>query len=110
MEIFRRFQYLSFILLIFFQNCSQTESSESAKENSEPKYYTVDDFKSVKKIDAHVHIRKDIDTVFIKQAEEDNFRLLKCRKMVPGNYKKKVIENARSMVGGTSVLKQNTGY
>lgn len=75
MGIFIKFQFL-FTFWIFFQNCSPQERSESVKETPAPEYYTVDDFISVKKIDAHVHIRKDIDTVFIKQAEEDNFRLL----------------------------------
>lgn len=75
MGIFRKLQFL-FTFWILFQNCSPQEKSESVKETPAPEYYTVDDFKSVKKIDAHVHIRKDIDTVFIKQAEADNFRLL----------------------------------
>jgi hypothetical protein len=35
----------------------------------------VDDFKTVEKYDIHVHINVD-DTTFIKQAKEDNFRLL----------------------------------
>ena len=34
-----------------------------------------DDFKSVKKIDAHVHINTEQATL-IQQAEEDNFQLL----------------------------------
>lgn len=63
-----------FILFLFSQNCSSTK--KPGKGNSEPEYYTLEDFRSVPKIDAHVHISTDIDTVFIKQAEEDNFRLL----------------------------------
>lgn len=39
-------------------------------------YYTVGDFASVKKIDAHVHLTEEVDTAFVKQAEDDNFRLL----------------------------------
>jgi predicted TIM-barrel fold metal-dependent hydrolase len=58
------------------QNCSQTKISESVNKNSEPRYYTIDDFKSVKKIDMHVHINTTDDTSFLKQAEEDHFRLL----------------------------------
>jgi predicted TIM-barrel fold metal-dependent hydrolase len=44
--------------------------------NPDSTYYTLDDFKSVEKIDAHVHMYTNADTVFIKQAEEDNFRFL----------------------------------
>ncbi|MBN9385851.1 MAG: glycoside hydrolase family 88 protein [Chitinophagaceae bacterium] len=39
-------------------------------------YYTLDDFASVKKIDAHVHLTDEVDTAFVRQAEMDNFRLL----------------------------------
>lgn len=77
MKNFKRYPYLRVItILFFFQNCSPSGNSESAQENTALLYYTIDDFKSVEKIDMHVHIRKDIDTVFIKQAEEDNFHLL----------------------------------
>jgi hypothetical protein len=63
------------ILLVSGQNCSQTKISESRKNNSEPKYYSVDDFKTVQKFDSHIHINT-VDSTFIKQAEEDNFRFL----------------------------------
>ena len=63
------------ILLGSVQNCSQTKISESRVENSEPKYYSVDDFKSVEKVDTQVHFNTD-DTTFIMLSEEDNFRLL----------------------------------
>jgi predicted TIM-barrel fold metal-dependent hydrolase len=80
MKDFNRPGYLGLLTILFiFQNCSPSGNSGSAKENkenTEPLYYTIDDFKSVEKIDAHVHIREDIDTVFIKQAEADNFLLL----------------------------------
>jgi hypothetical protein len=62
--------------LLLLQNCSQNKSLESQMEYSASGYYTVDDFRLVEKIDAHVHLREKIDTVFLKQAEEDNFRLL----------------------------------
>lgn len=39
-------------------------------------FYTLDDFQRLEKYDAHVHIREKIDTLFIKQAEKDNFFLL----------------------------------
>jgi predicted TIM-barrel fold metal-dependent hydrolase len=63
-----------FILLLFFAGCSQTKSP-SEKDNPEPAYYTMDDFKSVNKTDVHVHINTN-QTHLIQQAEEDNFRLL----------------------------------
>ncbi len=78
MKFLRKYLYLSWLpVLVFFQCCSQANNSKAEKQNSDStRYYTVDDFKSVEKIDAHVHIVTDADTVFIKQAEEDNFRLL----------------------------------
>jgi hypothetical protein len=36
----------------------------------------MDDFAAVKKIDAHVHLTEEMDTAFVRQAMEDNFRLL----------------------------------
>lgn len=38
-------------------------------------YYSVEDFKSVKKFDTHIHINTD-ETAFIKLAKEDNFQFL----------------------------------
>lgn len=38
-------------------------------------FYTMSDFESVQKVDAHVHIRT-LDTTFAHQAKKDNFRLL----------------------------------
>ncbi len=52
--------------------CGQQENKNAGASS----YYTVDDFKSVKKIDAHEHITRDIDTAFINQAAKDNFQLL----------------------------------
>jgi predicted TIM-barrel fold metal-dependent hydrolase len=63
-------------LLAFFQSCSQSNSMESGRESAAQSYYTVEDFPSVEKYDAHVHITKEIDTVFLHQAAADNFRLL----------------------------------
>jgi len=45
------------------------------KENKAQIYYTLEDFKSVKKFDAHIHINTD-ETFFIKQARDDNFQFL----------------------------------
>ena len=39
------------------------------------RYYTVEDFKSVKKFDTHIHINTD-QTSFIELAKEDNFQFL----------------------------------
>ena len=59
----------AFFFLILTQACTQNKISGS-------EYYTPEDFGSVIKYDAHVHMRKEIDTLFIRQAEEDNFFLL----------------------------------
>lgn len=72
----RKFKYFTLLsLLVLLQNCSQTEGSKSAKESSEPEYYTVDDFKFIEKFDTHVHLNTD-ETAFVSQAEEDNIRFL----------------------------------
>ncbi len=76
MQIFRLFKYpVLSILICFFVGCSQRKNSLSEKGNSEQSYFTFDDFKSVEKIDAHVHVNTE-QTSLIQQAEEDNFRLL----------------------------------
>lgn len=76
MKKFQRFKYLCLLTgFIFFQGCIE-RSGALKKGDTEVKYYTVDDFKSVGKIDAHMHIQADADTVFLQQAEEDNFRAL----------------------------------
>lgn len=76
MKNFRKFKYLSVLtLFVLLQNCTQTKSSESERKSLEPEYYTIDDFISVDKFDAHIHLNT-YDTAFIKQAEEDNLRFL----------------------------------
>ncbi|MEJ2635599.1 MAG: hypothetical protein P8184_09935, partial [Calditrichia bacterium] len=40
-----------------------------------PQHYTMADFATVQKIDAHVHVNS-VDPAFIDQAKADNFRLL----------------------------------
>ena len=57
--------FVSFILIncvILFTGCGE-------------KYFTEEDFKLIKKIDVHVHIRT-FDSTFVKQAKEHNFELL----------------------------------
>lgn len=56
-----------------FQNCSPQKVVQANK--NAPSYYTVDDYKSVEKINTHVHIRMD-DTTFLNLAASDNFRVL----------------------------------
>jgi predicted TIM-barrel fold metal-dependent hydrolase len=77
MKYYSSYKYLALLpLVVFLQHCSQPNKAESGSEAAAGAYYTVADFESVEKYDAHVHITKDIDTVFIKQAAADNFRLL----------------------------------
>jgi hypothetical protein len=60
-------------LVVLFYGCL---GKGQEKKKIEPKYYTVNDFESVEKIDAHFHIQTDADTVFLQQAKDDNFHLL----------------------------------
>ncbi len=72
-----RFEYPGLlVMLLIFYSCSNVSSSDSGNRDSIPEYYTLEDFKSVPKIDAHMHIQNYADTVFINQAEVDNFRFL----------------------------------
>ncbi|MDO8994132.1 amidohydrolase family protein [Daejeonella sp.] len=64
------------VLLLLIQSCTNVNSPKSESRDSIPEYYTAEDFQSVRKIDAHMHIQNYADTVFIEQAEEDNFRFL----------------------------------
>jgi predicted TIM-barrel fold metal-dependent hydrolase len=63
----------NFFLLCLLASLHSCSSSEPAA--SQPEYYTKDDFKSVKKIDAHVHVQTR-DSSLIKQAEQDNVQLV----------------------------------
>ena len=77
MKYFRRYKILTLLpLAVFFQQCSQTTALKSGSEKPNSKYYKVEDFASVEKIDAHIHVQSYADTVFIKQGEVDNFRFL----------------------------------
>jgi len=60
--------------IFFFQNCTSSKKHGS-NSNEAAEFYLMDDFKKVSKINTHVHLRME-DTIFIKQAIEDNFRLL----------------------------------
>ena len=64
-----------FSLLLLFSACAQPESE----------YYALEDFEGLKKIDAHVHLRKDADTVFVEQAKADNFYLMTISVDSPGS-------------------------
>ena len=71
------YSYLPVILmLMLLQNCNPSKGSGSEEKKSEAEFYTLEDFGSVKKYDVHVPLRKEFDTLFIKQAEADNFGLL----------------------------------
>jgi predicted TIM-barrel fold metal-dependent hydrolase len=69
-------------VFIFLQSCSSNQKIQPKNEESGLKYYTVEDFKSVEKFDTHVHIRV-YDSTFIKQSQEDNFRLLDINNSSP---------------------------
>jgi hypothetical protein len=64
------------VILCAIQSCTNVNSPKSEITDTIPEYYTEGDFQSIRKIDAHMHIQKYSDTVFINQAEKDNFRFL----------------------------------
>lgn len=55
------------VFLILFLNCCNNGTNDE--------YYSVDDFQSIEKIDAHVHLNTD-SPVVIEQGVEDNMRLI----------------------------------
>lgn len=64
MNGFLKFGILNLILLILLGNKSEKVD-----------YYTSEDFKSVRKFDAHIHINTT-ETTFVEQASKDNFQFL----------------------------------
>lgn len=71
--------FSSILFLVILSGCgsdtSSTAENESKQTDSTEQYYTEADFASVKKFNTHVHISV-YDSLFIKQAEADNFRFL----------------------------------
>lgn len=66
---------LAIVFLCCFQNCAPNKKIQRSRQNSNSQYYAENDFKSIEKINTHVHLRI-YDTTFPKQAINDNFRLL----------------------------------
>src|SRR5215212_3010344 len=75
-----KFLLVSLSLAVVSSNCKNagnaaantaTATSDTVGES----YYTEADFQSVKKFNSHVHISV-YDSIFIRQAEKDNFRFL----------------------------------
>ena len=58
-----------------FQNCTDAKKQSAPALNHTEDFYTADDFKTVEKIDAHVHVNTDKPD-YVQQAAEDNFRLI----------------------------------
>lgn len=75
MKIFKTYKWTSLFVLVYVLQCCSTSKKLSAVEKPGAQYYTMADFKTVEKFDTHVHVDTDKDA-FLKQAEEDNFRLV----------------------------------
>lgn len=70
--------YVSYLLVPIFSAflfSFKHPKKDSVSSTSDAEYYSVDNFKTIKKYDTHVHLNV-YDSTFIKQAEADNFRLL----------------------------------
>lgn len=68
-------QFFLYILAscFLFQNC--TEAKKGSTANSTEDFYTAEDFKTVEKIDAHVHVNTNKPD-YVQQAVGDRFRLI----------------------------------
>ncbi|MCM4168091.1 hypothetical protein KCTC52924_03644 [Arenibacter antarcticus] len=64
-----------YLLCVSLQNCGLPKKNISAPKVPKSEFYTIQDFKKVAKIDAHVHIDTNRPE-FIQQAIDDNFQLL----------------------------------
>jgi len=64
------------VILMLFYSYTNVKSPDAGNQDSIPEFYTEEDFQIVPKIDAHMHIQNYADTVFINQAQHDNFRIL----------------------------------
>ena len=62
------------ILLAALQSCSSPQSTAAKTEKDSTAFYTANDFTTIKKTDAHVHVQVT-DSAFIKQAIDDNVDL-----------------------------------
>ena len=62
------------ILLATLQSCLSPESTDAKNKNDSTAFYTANDFTTIKKTDAHVHVQVT-DSAFINQAIEDNVNL-----------------------------------
>ncbi len=65
---------LTVILLATLQSCSSPQTPASKNEKDSTAFYTANDFPTIKKTDAHVHVQVT-DSAFVKQAIEDNINL-----------------------------------
>ncbi|MEO6000433.1 MAG: amidohydrolase family protein [Chitinophagaceae bacterium] len=63
------------LLLVLLQSCTNAKKSASLLNISEPVYYSIEDFNSVKKFDTHIHLNTS-ETAYIEQAAADNLRFL----------------------------------
>lgn len=73
-----QFKFLNLLPLLFigftFGKAPKDNGLVGIESKSEV-YYSLEDFKLVKKFDIHIHINTD-ETAFINQAQEDNFQFL----------------------------------
>ncbi len=65
---------LSLLTMTLLTQCDSPKETDDSSESKE--FYTMEDFQAVKKYDAHVHLWKEFDTLFLDQALADNFALV----------------------------------
>lgn len=76
-----RFSAVTVMLALLCTHCGETGNSTAGTQSKENagtasgSYYTMADFPTVRKFNSHTHISV-FDSIFIKQAERDNFRFL----------------------------------
>lgn len=77
MKYLKKNIYLCLPLLAgFLQQCTHIKTKSADTKIQDSIYYSIEDFNSMNKIDAHFHLRSDADTIFVEQAEEDRFHVL----------------------------------
>jgi hypothetical protein len=71
-----KFSIFPLCLMALFTFCGSPQNQEKGTEQAQDVYYSTENFGDLKKYDTHVHLRSAFDTLFLKQAEKDNFSFL----------------------------------
>jgi predicted TIM-barrel fold metal-dependent hydrolase len=70
----KQYSTAALLFIAILQSCTSPGPAATVKEVDADSFYSAEDFKTIEKIDAHVHVNTK-DSLFMMQAKEDNFKL-----------------------------------